>query len=54
MTKEPTYPNDPDDGHLHKWEFAEGVDTGTDADPYICIKCGTLTAFDHDPRFDEA
>ena len=30
------YPKDPDDGHTHKWQFAEGMDTKTDADPYIC------------------
>jgi hypothetical protein len=42
------YPNEPDDGHEHEWVEAEGVDTGTDADAIICVKCGLLSAEDSD------
>jgi hypothetical protein len=38
------YPNDPDDGHEHDYEDAEGIDTGTDADAIVCKKCGELSA----------
>jgi hypothetical protein len=48
------YPNEPEDGHNHVWEYAEGCDTGTDEDAYICSRCGLLTAFPRDTRFDEA
>ena len=40
------YPNDPDDGHEHDWTHADGIDTGTDADAYVCMRCGLVTAED--------
>jgi len=45
------YPNDPDDGHEHEWTDAEDIDTGTDANAIICIRCGLLTA-DEPPNGD--
>ena len=46
------YPKDPDDGHTHKWQFAEGMDTKTDADPYICLKCGLVKVMDDEDGDD--
>lgn len=46
MTHIDDYPNDPDDGHDHEWEPAEGIDTGTDFEASICIHCGMLSAED--------
>lgn len=40
------YACDPEDGHDHRFEEADGIDTGTDKDATICVLCGTLSVED--------
>ena len=38
------YPNEVDDGHDHEMSAEDNLpDTGTDAVPVICLKCGLLS-----------